>query len=95
VRFLPAVGWAERGGGLATGHGNSVPRFHLVWGTGPALVAPFARLVLQGVACGLVHPLFRHRVDGLHGHRSLEGTFLGACLHTGRQVAHTLASAVR
>ena len=24
VRFFPVVGWAERGGGLATGHGNSV-----------------------------------------------------------------------
>src|SRR5918994_93202 len=29
VRFFPIVGWAERGGSLATDHGNSVPRFHL------------------------------------------------------------------
>ncbi len=43
VRFFPVVGWAERGGHLATGHGNSVPRFHIVWGTGPALVAPFEK----------------------------------------------------
>jgi uncharacterized protein len=39
------VGWAERGGYLATDHGNSVPRFHIVWGTGPAVVAPFVRRV--------------------------------------------------
>ncbi len=32
---FPVVGWAERGGALAGGHGNSVPRFHITWGTGP------------------------------------------------------------
>ena len=32
LRLFPVVGWAERGGSLATGHGNSVPRFHLTWG---------------------------------------------------------------
>ena len=42
LRFVPAVGWAERGGGFADGHGNSVPRFHLTWGTGPAVVRIFA-----------------------------------------------------
>ncbi len=31
LRVMPNVGWAERGGGLATGHGNSVPRFHITW----------------------------------------------------------------
>src|SRR6202035_3381028 len=45
VRWLPLVGWAERGGYLADGHGNSVPRFHVTWGTGPAVVAPFERQV--------------------------------------------------
>ena len=35
VKFVPNVGWAERGGYGAIGHGNSVPRFHLTWGTGP------------------------------------------------------------
>lgn len=43
VRWFPVPGWAERGGYLATGHGNSVPRFHITWGTGPALVEPFVR----------------------------------------------------
>ena len=42
IGFFPVVGWAERGGYTATGPGNSVPRFHIVWGTGPGVVAPFA-----------------------------------------------------
>jgi uncharacterized protein len=65
VRFFPVVGWAERGGYLATGHGNSVPRFHITWGTGPGLVAPFARRVKEAANRGRVTMRFRHRVDEL------------------------------
>ncbi|MER7510261.1 FAD-binding dehydrogenase [Streptomyces lavendulae] len=65
VRFFPVVGWAERGGYDANGHGNSVPRFHITWGTGPGLVAPFERRVRAGAARGLVEFRFRHRVTGL------------------------------
>ena len=65
VRFFPVVGWAERGGGLATGPGNSVPRFHIVWGTGPGVVAPFARQVRAAVDAGLVRLAPRHRVTRL------------------------------
>jgi len=65
VSFFPVVGWAERGGYGANGHGNSVPRFHITWGTGPGVVAPFERIVREGVEKGLVTLRFRHRVDGL------------------------------
>ena len=65
VKFMPNVGWAERGGYLATGHGNSVPRFHLTWGTGPGVVEPFERRVREAVARGLVELRFRHKVDEL------------------------------
>ncbi|MFC0601643.1 FAD-binding dehydrogenase [Streptomyces palmae] len=65
LRLFPVVGWAERGGYAATGHGNSVPRFHITWGTGPGVVAPFERRVRAGVARGRVHLRFRHRVTGL------------------------------
>jgi predicted oxidoreductase len=65
VGFFPVVGWAERGGYGAHGHGNSVPRFHITWGTGPGVVAPFAAAVREGVDRGLVTLKFRHRVDGL------------------------------
>ncbi len=64
-RIFPVVGWAERGDGTATGHGNSVPRFHLTWGTGPGVVEPFERRVREAVARGLVTFRFRHRVDEL------------------------------
>jgi predicted oxidoreductase len=65
LRVVPSVGWAERGGGDALGHGNSVPRFHLTWGTGPGVVKPFEDLVRAGVADGLVQFAFRHQVDEL------------------------------
>jgi uncharacterized protein len=65
VRFFPIVGWAERGGYLAEGHGNSLPRFHIVWGTGPGLVAPFERRIREHMKNGLVEFRPRHRVDNL------------------------------
>ena len=65
VRFFPIVGWAERGGYGAIGHGNSVPRFHLTWGTGPGVLAPFVRRVQHARKKGLVTLLFRHRVNAL------------------------------
>jgi uncharacterized protein len=65
VRFFPVVGWAERGGYDASGHGNSVPRFHITWGTGPGVLAPFERAVRAAVESGRVRLLFRHRVDEL------------------------------
>ncbi|GAB46889.1 FAD-binding dehydrogenase [Mobilicoccus pelagius] len=65
VRLVPVVGWAERGDGSATGHGNSVPRFHLTWGAGPGIVEAFATPVLAAEKRGLVRFAFRHRVDEL------------------------------
>ncbi|MFF2390394.1 FAD-binding dehydrogenase [Agromyces sp. NPDC058104] len=65
VRFFPVVGWAERGAGQAISHGNSVPRFHITWGTGPGVLAPFIARVTAGEAAGLVEFRHRHRVDEL------------------------------
>ncbi|WP_424188165.1 FAD-binding dehydrogenase [Actinokineospora sp. G85] len=65
VRWIPLVGWAERGGYLADGHGNSVPRFHITWGTGPGVLAPFLAKAARARADGLLDVRFRHRVDGL------------------------------
>jgi len=65
VKFFPVVGWAERGGYTATGHGNSVPRFHITWGTGPGILEPFIAAVRRGQEKGLVDLRFRHRVDAL------------------------------
>lgn len=79
-RLFPVVGWAERGDGRADGHGNSVPRFHLTWGTGPGVLAPFERRIHQAVADGRVELAFRHRVDDLivsdGGVTGVQGTVL-------------------
>ncbi|MFE2571928.1 FAD-binding dehydrogenase [Streptomyces mirabilis] len=80
VRFFPVVGWAERGGYDARGHGNSVPRFHITWGTGPGVVAPFERRVRAGVARGLVQLKFRHRVTGLSRSAGTVDTVTGEIL---------------
>jgi len=65
VRIFPVVGWAERGGHLARGHGNSVPRFHIAWGTGPGVLAPFLRQAQAAEEAGLLRLRFRHRVTSL------------------------------
>jgi uncharacterized protein len=65
VKWFPVVQWAERGGYLAGGHGNSVPRFHVTWGTGPGVVEPFEQRVRAAAARGLVDLRFRHRVTSL------------------------------
>jgi hypothetical protein len=96
VRWFPFVQWAERGGYLADGHGNSVPRFHVTWGTGPGVVEPFERRVREGVAKGLVTLRFRHRateltttagaVDGVRG-EVLEASTVGRGEPSSREVA--------
>ncbi|MCE0537053.1 FAD-binding dehydrogenase [Kineosporia rhizophila] len=65
LKWFPLVGWAERGEGRVGGIGNTVPRFHITWGTGPGVVEPFERRVREAVAKGLVTLAFGHRVDAL------------------------------
>ena len=65
ITFLPTVGWAERGDLRADGHGNSVPRFHVAWGTGTGVVAPFVAAAEQAAEAGLLSFHHRHRVDEL------------------------------
>ncbi|AFE04033.1 fumarate/succinate/L-aspartate dehydrogenase [Corallococcus coralloides DSM 2259] len=65
MSWFPVVGWAERGGYGAVGHGNSVPRFHVTWGTGPGVLEPFVRRAKAAEAKGTLTFHFRHRVDEL------------------------------
>jgi predicted oxidoreductase len=65
MRWFPVVGWAERGGEHAHGHGNSVPRFHITWGTGPGVVKPFVDRLYRHVENGLAELRCRHRVTEL------------------------------
>ncbi|HXB80015.1 MAG TPA: FAD-binding dehydrogenase [Bradyrhizobium sp.] len=64
-RLFPVVGWAERGGYDAMSHGNSVPRFHVTWGTGPGIIEPFERRAREASGNGRLTLKFRHRVDAL------------------------------
>ena len=75
VRWFPVVGWAERGGAQADGHGNSVPRFHITWGTGPAVLEPFIRRARKAERAGRLVFRFRHQVDQL---TRRNGTVTGA-----------------
>jgi predicted oxidoreductase len=63
MRWFPIVGWAERGGRMAHGHGNSVPRFHLTWGTGPGVLEPFVKRVKEHVSAGRIALKFRHQAS--------------------------------
>lgn len=65
MQVLPQVGWAERGGLDAQQHGNSVPRFHVVWGAGPGVVEPFEKLLREYERSGQLVLKWRHQVDKL------------------------------
>ncbi len=58
MRWFPLVQWAERGE-------NSVPRFHVTWGTGPGVLAPFVAEAREAREEGLLEVRFRHRVTSL------------------------------
>ena len=63
---VPVVGWAERGGYDADGPGNSVPRFHITWGTGPGVVEPFEKRVRAAAEAGRLEFRFRHQIGRAH-----------------------------
>ena len=65
MRWFPVVGWAERGGSYADGHGNSVPRFHITWGTGEGIIEPFVLRAMEAEKQGLLTFKFRHQVSKL------------------------------
>ncbi len=84
VRWFPIVGWAERGGYLATEHGNSVPRFHVTWGTGPALIEPFVKRLREAAKGGRASLRFRHRVNELTSSRGIVDGVAGDILEPSR-----------
>ena len=65
IELTPVVGWAERGSGASGRHGNSVPRFHISWGTGTGVSGPFTAKILQAQRDGKADLRFRHRVTEL------------------------------
>ncbi|WP_018024134.1 FAD-binding dehydrogenase [Corynebacterium ulceribovis] len=88
LRVVPTVGWAERGDGRADGHGNSVPRFHLAWGTGPEIVRIFEEQLREQEKLGRVQWAWRHRVDEIVQEDGkvvgVRGKVLEDCAYMGR-----------
>ena len=80
ISLTPMVGWAERGGGQAFGHGNSVPRFHVAWGTGTGVSEPFANRARQAAMDGRLTFHHRRRVDHLLVEAGRVGGVAGAIL---------------
>jgi len=62
VRFMPAVNWVER---VRHGDGNSLPRYHIVWGTARALTRRLVTLMHEAGAGGRLTVLHRHRITAL------------------------------
>lgn len=73
LNVVPTVGWAERGSGDASGHGNTVPRFHLTWGTGPEVVRVFQEPLEEFERAGKVEFRFRHQVDEVLTEKMTDG----------------------
>ena len=84
-KVFPVVNWAERGGYDAMGHGNSVPRFHVTWGTGPGVLEPFERRAREAVSSGLLSFRFRHRVDALLMQNGVVAGVQGSILESSTQ----------
>ena len=80
LRWFPVVGWAERGGQFGDGHGNSVPRFHITWGTGPGVLEHFIRRCKTHEAEGRITFCYRHQADHIDMHngaaKGVSGTIL-------------------
>jgi predicted oxidoreductase len=62
ITFFPVTHWVERGQFTP---GNSVPRFHIVWGTGRELAVQLIARLRGHANAGRLAVHFNHRVDGL------------------------------
>ncbi len=62
IGFFPVVNWVERGQYVP---GNSVPRFHMVWGTGHELASVYIQHLKNKIKEGSVTALFNHKVTGI------------------------------
>lgn len=62
VKFMPAVNWVERG---RQGDGNSLPRYHVVWGTSRELVLTMKTALERANTNGRLTVLHQHRITRL------------------------------
>jgi predicted oxidoreductase len=62
LKFMPAVNWVERGSSIK---GNSLARYHLLWGTGRELVETLIARLDDHARTNLLTVLHRHRATKL------------------------------
>lgn len=62
INFAPAVNWVERG---LYGEGNSVPRYHIVWGTSRELTRTMIAAMHKADKDGKLTLLHQHSITGL------------------------------
>ena len=62
LKFMPAVNWVERG---MQGDGNTLPRYHVVWGTSRHLTRRMIEVMHQANTGNRLNLLSRHRITAL------------------------------
>ena len=80
VKFLPVVNWLERG--LFT-PGNTVPRWHIAWGTGHAIIEQVLRALARHPRSASHTIRFRHAVEDVEVAGGRISGLLGTDLSTG------------
>jgi predicted oxidoreductase len=86
VKFMPAVNWVERG---MNGDGNSVPRYHIVWGTSRELTRRMIAALREAAPNGRLTLLHRHRVTALEHNAGQVSGAVAVNEETGTQVRLT------
>ena len=83
LKFMPAVNWVERG---RFGDGNSVPRYHIVWGTARKLTRCMIEHLEQAGKRGRLTLMHGHRVDRLEQENGRVSGALAIDEDSGREV---------
>lgn len=83
LKFFPAVNWVERG---RFGEGNSVPRYHVVWGTSRELTRRMISAMQAADSGGRLKVLSGHRVVGLENSGGVMGGVQAVHEASGAQV---------
>lgn len=65
IRFFPVVHWVERGDFGHLGGGNSVPRYHLTWGTGWELTQTLIKALKNHPNAHKLTLKFNHKVESI------------------------------
>ena len=80
LKFMPAVNFVERGERIK---GNSVPRYHILWGTGRELVQVLIRKLLEHPRQDLLTILHEYQATGLISEGGKVGGCVGVCAEFG------------